>query len=46
MLQQKLLSMKIDLILLPRSISGKLCVEDLEMETLNMATEPQENYSK
>jgi type I restriction enzyme S subunit len=33
-------------LLLPRLISGKLSVEDLELETLHMAAEPQEKYSK
>ena len=33
-------------LLLPCLISGKLSVEDLEIEKMNMATEPEENYSK
>lgn len=33
-------------LLLPRLISGKLSVEDLEVEEMNMAAEPQEKYSK
>lgn len=33
-------------LLLPRLISGKLSVEHLEVEEMNMAAEPQENYSK
>lgn len=33
-------------LLLPRLLSGKLSVEDLEIEQTNMAAEPQVNYSK
>ncbi|WP_299317299.1 restriction endonuclease subunit S [uncultured Maribacter sp.] len=33
-------------LLLPRLISGKLSVEELEVEEMNMAAEPQEKYSK
>jgi type I restriction enzyme S subunit len=33
-------------LLLPRLISGKLSVEDLEIEEMNIAAEPQEKYSK
>ena len=33
-------------LLLPRLISGKLSVEELEIEEMNMAAEPQEKYSK
>lgn len=33
-------------LLLPRLISGKLSVEDLEVERFNVAAEPQEKYSK
>ena len=33
-------------LLLPRLISGKLSVENLEIEEMNMAAEPQEKYSK
>jgi len=33
-------------LLLPRLISGKLSVEDLEVDEMNMAAEPQEKYSK
>lgn len=32
-------------LLLPRLISGKLSVEELEVEEMNMAAEPQEKYS-
>lgn len=33
-------------LLLPRLISGKLSVEDLELEEMNIAAEPQEKYNK
>ena len=33
-------------LLLPRLISGKLSVEELEIEEINMAAEPQVKYSK